>query len=118
MNIGATTAVTTAVNATIIAVIQAQRRKVLAHFNDQQALSPEQAVPTAGLEPALHSTLTQLRAQGIIKDVEDGRAYLDADALLTYEKKTAKDGRTALMVMVPIFVAIAVAIVVAVALSR
>ncbi|WP_422506383.1 hypothetical protein [Stenotrophomonas sp. GZD-301] len=118
MNIGATTAVTTAVNATIIAVIQEQRRKVLAHFNDLQALSPERAVPTAELEPALQSTLTQLRAQGIIKDAEHGRAYLDAEALLAYEKKTAKGGRAALMVMVPILVALTVAIVVAISSSR
>jgi hypothetical protein len=33
-------AVTTAVNATILAVMNEQRRRVLAHFNAHKALSP------------------------------------------------------------------------------
>ncbi len=95
-----------------------QRRKVLAHFNEHEALSPECAIARDALEPALQATLDQLRAQGIIKDSGDALSYLDADALLTYEKKMAKSGRIAVMAMVPVLVAVAVAVVVAVTLSR
>jgi hypothetical protein len=70
------------------------------------------------LEPALHATLEQLRAQGIIKDSGDALRYLDADALLAYEKKVAKSGRIAVMAMVPELVAVAVAVVVAITFSR
>jgi len=111
-------AVTTAVNATIIAVMNEQRRKVLAHFNAHKALSPERAIARDALEPALHATLDQLRAQGIIKDSGDALSYLDADALLAYEKKMARSGRVAVMAMVPVLVAVGVAIVVAITLSR
>ncbi|MFN4162147.1 MAG: hypothetical protein ACK4FW_09275 [Stenotrophomonas sp.] len=111
-------AVTTAVNATIIAVMNEQRRKVLAYFNAHKALSPERAIARDALEPALHATLEQLRAQGIIKDSGNRLSYLDADALLAYEKKMAKSGRIAVMAMVPVLVAVVVAIVVAITLSR
>ncbi len=118
MNAGATTAVTTAVNATIIAVVQEQRRRALAQFNDQHALSPETAIARATLDPSLQSTVDQLRAQGIIRDRDDTHSYLDAAALLSHEKKLAKGGRIALAVLVPVLIAVAVALVVAVTASR
>ena len=95
-----------------------QRRKVLAHFNAHEALSPERAIAREALEPALHATLDQLRAQGIIKDCGDALSYLDADALLAYEKKMAKSGRVAVTAILPVLVAVAVAVVVAITLSR
>lgn len=111
-------AVTTAANATILAVMNEQRRRVLAHFNAHKALSPERAIARDALEPALHATLEQLRAQGIIKDSGDALSYLDADALLAHEKKMAKSGRIAVMAMVLVAVAVAVAVVVAITFSR
>lgn len=62
--------------------------------------------------PVLHSTLDQLRTQEISKHCGDALSYLDADALLDYEKKRAKSGRVALMAMamVPVLVAVAVAV--------
>lgn len=88
------------------------------YFNAHKALSPDRAIARDALEPALHATLEQLRAQGIIKDSGDALSYLDADALLAYEKKMAKSGRIAVMAMVPVLVAVVVAIVVAITLSR
>ena len=115
MNVAATT---TVINATIIAVIQEQRRKVLAHFNDQQALTPDSAIARVSVARDLQPTLDQLRAQGIIKDSDVALSYLDAEALLADEKKMAKGARTALKVLVPVMVAVAVAVVVAITLSR
>lgn len=115
MNVGA---VTTAVNATITAVMQEQRRKVLAHFTAHGATSPGSAIARAGLAPAMHSTLDQLRAQGIIKDTGGELSYLDAAALALHEKDTARSARVALAVIVPVMVAVAVAVVVAITFSR
>lgn len=115
MNVGA---VTTAVNATIAAVMQEQRRKVLAHFTAHGATSPVSAIARDGLEPAAQSTLDQLRAQGIIKDSGGELSYLDAAALAIHEKKMARSARVALAVFVPVMVAVAVAVVVAIAFPR
>lgn len=118
LNSGAITAVTTAVNATIIAVVQEQRRKTLAHFSDQQAYSTQTAVDRASLDADLQSTHDQLCAQGILKDGGDARSYLDVEALLAYEKKVAKGSRIALVALIPVLVAVVVAIVVAMVSSR
>lgn len=118
MTVAAVSAVTSAVNAAIIAVANEQRRKVLQQFQSRQALSPDNPLPRAQVESALHATLDQLRTQGIIKDVGSDTHYLDTQALLAYEKGVRTSQRKLARVIVPVFVAVAVAVVVAIVFSR
>lgn len=118
MNVDATIAAIAAVNARIEAVLHPKRRKVLACFIDQRALSPDSAIAATALSPALHSALNQLRAQGIIKEVADARSYVDTSAHLAHQRRLAEGGRVALITLGPALVALAIAMVAMVVRTR
>ena len=61
----------------VIAAMAAQRRRLIRHFVDASAFTPESAIPEASLPRAGFRLVSKLREQGAILATPDDRLYLD-----------------------------------------
>jgi len=116
-NSGATAAIiasTTAINA---AAAARQREALLAAFRERGALRPAQAIEGAVLDPALKTVLAWYQAEKVIRTSDDGKLYLDENALQAQQALSRGNTLKALWILLVILVAVVALVVAVVAIN-